>query len=367
MDVDFRGHARGPAEPDPRRSLGNALDSSGASSHAIDRRQALTLLAGAVLCAPAAATMRRESGFLFGSPIELLLPSAAPQSLVDTVLSGLQAINNRWNAWKPGDVTALNQAFREGRSAAASPALRALIRNAAWLEQRSLGCFNAGIGGLVGAWGFHADELRPGTRPPARALARWTAARPSLAQIEVRGDQVASRNPQLQFDFGGIAKGAALDWALDRLGALGSPDALLNLGGNLAAMGRAGERPWAIGIRDPAGPGLLATLETAGREAVVTSGSYERFRWLDGQRCTHILDPGSGAPTPELVSVTVVHRSATLADAAATALLVAGPKRWPVVAESLGVDRVIVVDRHGRVTVTPRLAPRVSLHAADLA
>ena len=331
------------------------------------RRQCLALLVGAVVCTPAMAGLRSERRFLFGSPIELLLPSEAPSTRSAAVMSGLQTINDRWNAWKPGDVSALNQAFRRGRGASASPALRALIRSAAWLEQRSLGCFNAGIGGLVGAWGFHDDELRPGARPTASTLAAWTAARPSLAQLEIRGDQVASRNPRLQLDFGGIAKGAALDWALDHLQAEGSRDALLNLGGNLAAMGVAGARRWSIGIRDPAGPGLLATLHTAGREAVVTSGSYERFRLLDGERCTHILDPLRGAPAPELVSVTVVHRSATLADAAATALLVAGPDRWPRVARRMGVDQVLVVDRHGRISVTPALAPRVSLQASDRA
>jgi thiamine biosynthesis lipoprotein len=173
---------------------------------------------------------------------------------------------------------------------------------------------------------------------------------------------VASRNPHLQLDFGGVAKGAAIDAALDRLQALGVNDALLNLGGNLAAMGRgaaAGRQPWTIGIRDPAGPGLLATLQTQGREAVVTSGSYERYRMLDGERCTHILDPQLGAPAADIVSVTVVHRSATLADAAATALLVAGPARWRMVAARMGVDGVVLVDRHRRVSVTPKLAPRV--------
>jgi len=330
---------------------------------ALNRRRLLSLLAGAVVFGPAWAGLRREQRFMFGSPIELLLPADAPASQADAVLRGLQAINDRWNAWKPGDVSRLNQSFREGRSTVASPALCALIRSAAWLEQRSLGCFNAGIGGLVGAWGFHDDELRPGTRPQASALARWVAARPSLAQIEIRDRQVSSRNPYLQLDLGGIAKGAALDWALDRLQAQGRRDALLNLGGNLAAMGLAGGRPWVVGIRDPARPGLLATLETSGREAVVTSGSYERFRVLDGQRCSHILDPQCGAPAPELVSVTVVHRSATLADAAATALLVAGPARWPVVARRMGVDSLLIVDRHGRVTATPRLAPRVRLIA----
>jgi thiamine biosynthesis lipoprotein len=332
----------------------------------IDRRQALALLAGTVVCAPAAAQVRRETHFLFGSPVELLLPPACPQAAVDGVMRGLVAIHRGWNAWKPGEVSTLNQAFREGRSAAVSPALRTLIRQSAWLEARSLGCFNAGIGGLVGAWGFHDDEMRPGPLPRADALARWTASRPSLSQIELRGESVACSNPRLQLDFGGVAKGAAIDAALDRLTTQGIDTALLNLGGNLAAMGAPeGRRGWTVGIRDPAEPGLLATLHTEGREAIVTSGSYERYRVLDGQRCTHILDPRRGTPAADIVSVTVVHASATLADAAATALLVAGPARWQRVARRMGVDRVLLVDRDRRISVSPRLAMRVQLATAS--
>lgn len=327
----------------------------------LDRRELLALLAGVVVCTPASARLRSELGFLFGSPIELRVPADAPASAARELMAGLRAIHQRWNAWKPGEVGELNRAFREGRSARASPALRALIRQAAWIESRSLGTFNAGIGGLVGAWGFHADVLGPGTRPNERVLSRWLARPPSLAEIEIDGERVASRNPRLQLDFGGIGKGAAIDRALDRLQARGIDDALLDLGGNLAVMGRAGDRPWRIGIRDPAGPELLATLESRGREAIVTSGSYERFRVLDGERAAHIVDPTLGRPAAGLVSVTVVHRSATLADAAATALLVAGRARWREIATRLGVDSVLVVDREQRIAATPSLASRLTL------
>jgi FAD:protein FMN transferase len=94
---------------------------------------------------------------------------------------------------------------------------------------------------------------------------------------------------------------------------------------------------------------------------VVTSGSYERFRLVDGQRATHILDPFTARPAPELVSVTVVHPSAGVADAAATALLVAGPARWPRVAERMGVTQVLLIDRHGRAAATAPLAARLRL------
>ena len=329
------------------------------STPGTSRRDLLALLSGAMLLAPAHAGMRHESRYLFGSPVDLWLPQQAPSAAVTDVLRGLETINARWNAWKPGDVTVMNQAFRAGRSVTTTPALVSLILGAARLEQRSAGFFNAGIGGLVGAWGFHDDQLGPGRRPPAALVEAWSKAAPSLTQLEIRGLDVRSRNPRLQLDFGGYAKGVAIDWALDHLRRCGVHDALLNLGGNLAAMGNRGARPWVVGLRDPDNEGLMASLCTRDREAVVTSGSYERFRVLDGERVTHIFDPRTGEPAPELVSVTVVHPSAALADAAATALLVAGPGRWRHVAQRMGVDQVLVVDRCGRRDATANMEMRL--------
>jgi thiamine biosynthesis lipoprotein len=332
-----------------------------ASTPPLSRRGWLALATG-LLAWPAAraAAFRADRRPLFGSPVDLLLPSDTPPDAAAWAWRHLETINTEWNAWKPGELAALNLAFRDGRPAPASPALQDMVRRAARLEQASAGLFNPGIGGLVGAWGFHDDDLRPGTRPGAAQLARWRGARPSLAQIEFSGGLLRSDNPALQLDFGAYAKGVAIDQVLDGLTRRGVHDALLNLGGNLAAMGRPGRAPWRVGLRDPRGPGLLATLTTQGREAVVTSGSYERFRLLDGERCSHILDPATGAPAPALVSVTVVHASAALADAAATALLVAGPDRWRRVAERMGVQQVLVVDRHGRQEATAALASRLS-------
>lgn len=332
------------------------------------RRDALAALAGAVLLplsGPLAASVRHEQHFLFGSPVDVMLrhaPGAAVRLPLERVMRGLQHIHREWNAWKPGELGRINQAFRAGRSASASPALRAMIRSAARLEQASAGCFNPGIGGAVQAWGFHDDVMGPGARPAAAELAAWRDAAPSLAQIEWHGELLASRNPRLQLDFGAYAKGVAIDRALDEFAARGHREALVNLGGNLGAMGPG---PWQIGIRDPFGEGLVASLATLGREAVVTSGSYERFRVLDGERCTHILDPFRTAPAQGLVSVTVLHRSAALADAAATALLVAGPQRWRGVAQRLGVTQVLAIGPEGRGIASAALAPRLQFASRD--
>lgn len=324
---------------------------------ALRRREWLAL--GAGLCMLPAMAARHEQRRLFGSPVDLLLPPGAPAAAERAVWRGLEAMNTRWNAWKPGELTALNEDLARGRTARVTPALRALIVGAARMEQLSLGHFNAGIGGLVGAWGFHADALHPGSAPGTGQLNPWLAARPSLARLHVQGLQVHNDQPLLRLDFGAYAKGVALDWALDTLQRAGIESALLNLGGNLACMGQAEGRPWRVGVRNPHGPGLVAQIQTQGREAVVTSGSYERFRRLDGMNRGHVIDPHGGAPAAGLASVTVVHPNAGLADAAATALLVAGRAGWPAVARRMGVHEVLVIDDAGGMQASAALRARL--------
>lgn len=335
---------------------------------AVSRRAAMTALAGTVVlpCTGRAGQVPalHERHTLFGSPCDVIVRAGAEaraQAGITEAFGVLLHMNTRWNAWKEGDVTALNRQLAAGRVATTTPQVMGLIRLATALERASSGLFNAGIGALVGAWGFHDDVMRPGVRPAPAVLAEARRAGPALVRLEVRGLQVRSPVPGLQLDFGACAKGVAVDSVLDLLGRRGLGEALVNLGGNLAAMAPPGRPPWAIGIRDPFGPGLAARLDTVGREAVVTSGSYERWRLLDGERCTHILDPGTGAPARDLVSVTVVHPDAAWADGAATALLVAGAARWRRVAERMGVAQVLVIDRDGRAQVTAPLAPRLQV------
>jgi thiamine biosynthesis lipoprotein len=187
------------------------------------------------------------------------------------------------------------------------------------------------------------------------------------------GRHVGSRNPHVQIDLGGHAKGVALNQALERLAALGHGNALVNLGGNLAVSGSRGDRPWRIGVRHPLGgrsdlrhpqgEGAIATLEVSGRMAVVTSGTYERYRQDGERRYPHIIDPRSGQPATHVVSATVLHPDAARADVAATALVVAGAKAWPEVARSLGVRDVMIVDEAGRVQLTPGMAGKVQFVA----
>ncbi|HRI17425.1 MAG TPA: FAD:protein FMN transferase, partial [Burkholderiaceae bacterium] len=192
-------------------------------------------LPGVGAAAPLPVALRLERR-VFGSPADLMLARRGDATAVaagEAVFAALQRLNDRWNAWKPGELTALNAGLRAGRSVDVSPALAAAIRGAAALESASAGLFNPAIGRAIGGWGFHDDVLRPGSRPARSEHVRWQRQRPSLVQLEWQGSLLRSRNPWLQIDLGAYAKGIAADWALDRLRASGIDDALVNLGGNL--------------------------------------------------------------------------------------------------------------------------------------
>jgi thiamine biosynthesis lipoprotein len=185
------------------------------------------------------------------------------------------------------------------------------------------------------------------------------AQHPSSLDIEVRGGQLFSANPAVQLDFGGIAKGFAVDIACEELAALGVRNAIVNAGGDLRAFGHHGERPWRVAIRNPLG-GSLGGIEIHEDEAVFTSGNYERYHEsATHKRYAHILDPRSGWPARQLMSATVVARDGWMADAAATALIVAGLSEWSEVASAMQLELVLLVDDTGRIHATSAMQERL--------
>jgi thiamine biosynthesis lipoprotein len=170
---------------------------------------------------------------------------------------------------------------------------------------------------------------------------------------------VNSDNRQVQLDLGAYAKGYALNLALDQLRTEGLENVIVNAGGDLCVAGRHGDRPWHIGVRHPQGQGVIASVDLQDGECVMTSGNYERFREFEGIRYSHIIDPRSGYPVKHVASATVISPKGGLADAAATALSVAGPEQWQRIASRMGVDQVMLVDAAGRVYLTPAMQKRI--------
>lgn len=284
------------------------------------------------------------------------------QKTLDEILAALRQFESDWSVLGEGSLAQVNQVLATGGTAELPASLQPLLARAETLRRQSGGRFDPRVGALVQRWQFHDQTRYAGAPPDATALAADVAAlaaAPPLSTADRYGPA-----PGVQLDAGGIAKGAAAELIADRLVTAGYRDFIINLGGNVLAMGQRGDRAWRIGIRHPRPPEgtqrMLALLPTDGRESVITSGDYERYFEFQGQRYHHLLDPRSGQPARGLQSVTVVTQDAVLGDAASTALFVAGDE-WPTLARDLGLDQVLVVRADGQLQATARLADRLML------
>ena len=323
----------------------------------------------AALCAlaPAAAAAEvRAASYVFGTIARVTALDADEQkarAAVSAVLREFDRMHRDLHAWKGGELVALNAAIARGeRRIRTTPEIARLIERAQRLEARSDGTFDPAIGRLVALWSFHRDSPG-GPLPEASEIARLVRARPRVSDLRIDGDTVTSVNPLVQLDFGGYAKGYALDRAAAILRERGIGDALLDVGGNVMALGHAQGRPWRVAIEAPRGRAVLGTLDLRDGEAMGTSGDYRRYYEIGGRRYSHVIDPRTGLPVAGVESVTVLvgprPGAGELSDAASKPLFIAGREGWRDAARRMGIDHALLVDAEGRVHVTAALSARL--------
>jgi FAD:protein FMN transferase len=188
-----------------------------------------------------------------------------------------------------------------------------------WAET-SDGAFDPTIGAAIRLWDVGHRQA-----PPAAAeVGRHVGGLYRSLELGRSGGQdvVVYHDPGIALDLGGIAKGYGVDRAVAALREWGVTDALVNVGGDLYAMGRSATGDaWEVGVRDPDDARKLVARFHMSDRAVATSGDYQQYFEHGGQRYHHLLDPRTGAPRRSRVrSVTVAADHCMTADAAGTAV-----------------------------------------------
>jgi len=225
--------------------------------------------------------------------------------------------------------------------------LRQLIQTSADISIISGGAFDITIQSVERLWNFTPEHYCiPGDSLLAEHL-RWVNSR----NVVLRDNRVALTSPFVKIDLGGIAKGYAVDAAIDVLRRNGVTDALVNAGGNLRAvcsdLTRGKRRVW---IKHPRTPGELFGYFPMDAGCVSTSGDYERYFIADAVRYHHILDPKTGYPASKCISATVQAESAMMADALSTAVFVLGPTEGMQLIEKLPLaEGVILFEEQGEI------------------
>ncbi|MDQ1923044.1 FAD:protein FMN transferase [Massilia pseudoviolaceinigra] len=311
-------------------------------------------------------TVHRTRGHVFGTAVEISIHGGSPEradALSGAVLNEFDRLHHKYHSWQPSMLTSLNEAIARGEPFTADAEMAALLQSATVVADRSGNLFNPAIGRLIRLWGFQSSDIAP-QAPPAQEIRRWLDARPRMSDLRYQGNTISSTNKAVMIDLGGYAKGYALDRAAQILRQGGAKAALVNVGGNVIAIGQPGERPWRVGIQDPRAAGAVAHVTLRDNEAMGTSGDYQRYFLKDGRRHPHIIDPRSGYPIDLVASVTIVTsggRDAGLrSDGNSKPLFITGPAGWEAMAARMGLDEVMLIDAQGKVHTTAAMRSRLA-------
>ena len=256
------------------------------------------------------------------------------------------------------EVSKINRVSRETRTPV-SVELATLLRQGLMVWQHSNGAFAMDLQPLTNLWGFSSDT-KPSQPPSEKALANWLQNYPKTGGIELQGDvqngfQLRLKNSGTGLDLGGIAKGYAIDRAIEILRREGINNGMVDAGGDLRIIGDKGGSPWRIGLQHPHhSDRVIAVAKLSGDIAMVTSGDYERFFFHEENRYHHLLDPRTAKPSRSgLSSVSVQAKSAALADALSTAIFILGEDAGLALLQQFPDSAVLLITESGEYRRSP--------------
>ena len=249
------------------------------------------------------------------------------------------------------ETSEISQLNRNG-SAALSADTEALLRRGLALCKETEGALDLSVYPIVRAWGFTTGQHQV----PSDETILSLLSNVDYTKIALDGG-TATLPEGMEIDLGSIAKGYTGDLITAFFAENGITSALMNLGGNVQALGtRPDGSLWKVGVQDPSGDGYLGALEISDC-AVITSGGYERyFTDESGNLYWHIMDPATGRPAHSgLVSVTIVGKEGVRCDALSTALFIQGETQAIEFWKSHGDFEMLLVTEDNRLLITPEL------------
>lgn len=177
-------------------------------------------------------------------------------------------------------------------------------------------------------------------------------------QLDAQKRTVRFARPGVRIDLGGIGKGHAVDNGIALLKKRGITQAIVTAGGDSRVLGDRGGRPWMVGIRDPRRKDNMVAVIPLINSAISTSGDYERYFEVDGERYHHILNPKTGRSATGVHSVSVIGPDATTTDGLTKPVFILGPEKGLRLIESIpGIDAVII-DADGKMFYSSGLQGR---------
>lgn len=307
----------------------------------------------------------KKTQFLFGTVVDVtvIAKTKSDRSAIDMALSAMKDIDDKVSIYNVhSEISNVNQNAGLSEVKVSDDTFNILER-AYKLSQLTDGAFDVSIGSIVSLWGFGTTKNKiPSDNEIAEKL-------PLINYEKIILDHtnktVKLADKGMKVDLGAIAVGYAVDKAVNVLKEKGVKNALVNGGGEIYAFGSPPKKSaWRVGIQHPRKPNaILGTIDLKDK-AISTSGDYESYFEVNGKRYCHILNPKTGKPVENIMSVTVVADNTTDADALSTAIMVMGEKEGMRLAKRLGVECIIVTGKNEedmKVIISDGLKDKVKL------
>lgn len=268
----------------------------------------------------------------------------ACQRAIDAAFDELEKAENSFSKYMSNSEVSLINKLASQRAVKVSPEVFEVISISQDISKLSDGAFDITVGSLMNIW----DLARKIRRVPNREELHGALEVANYDEVilDTSEQTVNFRKAGVQIDLGGIAKGYAVDKAVDALRRYGISSALVNAGGDIFALGSPpSEDCWKVGLQHPRNRDEIVTILELTNQAVVTSGDYENCFFIGDRRYCHIIDPRTGEPVQGMLSTTVIAPSASEADALATAVFVLGLKEGMSFIEGLNqIEGVIIAE-----------------------
>lgn len=247
----------------------------------------------------------------------------AAHSAINSAFDEIRRVDSVFSIHRPD--SELSRLNATGGPLQLSQELFDVVARSLEIARKTDGAFDPTVRPLVERWGFLWKEHRfPAPNELAAVLPQVNY---RFVELNAAARTVRFLSNGVSLDLNAMAKGYAVDCAIEKLRSLGISNAMVRAGGDLRVIGAPpGEKGWPVQLEDANKSGRRSWIELRD-QALSTSGSYENFFIRDGKRYSHILDPRSGFPVERIASCTVIASTCMESDAWSTALFVLGPDR----------------------------------------
>ncbi len=287
--------------------------------------------------------------------VEIILPQGSEEDF-SAAFNEIKRIEKLMNVHDPeSEISRINR-LGSKKAIKVSKEIFEVLERALEYSKLTSGAFDASIRPLSHLWG---EKGKLKEVPEVKEIEEKLPLVNYKNIILNEGNQtVEFKREGMALDLGGIAKGYAMDCAIKVLRERGIEEALVNAGGDIRVIG---ERDWKIGLQHPRKENeVLAVIRLKG-QAIATSGDYQRYFIKEGKRYHHIINPETGYPALECMSVTIIGPNAIQTDILATGVFILGPKEGMKLIESLKDVEGIIIDYQGKVFLSPGLKEKLQI------